>query len=475
MKKINVITDEVLDELTRRVIAKEMPSADLAADSSTASHFCQDDYFLSLVIDGQLTEAEHQAVLAHLAICSPCRRTLGELIELRLSEVAGFRERWIVNVLSRRVGPGLVALAAAACLLVGIIWIWSYSPEWGSSRLLAQAKIAVESSRYEEALRLLEELKRTQGGAVSPEGCQLLEEAAYGWAREGLRVGDFRRVFAAEEKIQQCPGPSARLRNLALQAQQGLRSEIALDEGGTLLHFGYEPDGRSYMKAVMLGPEPIEPGAASPSAPSHPAAPAPPTAAPSEGVASPPASVDNGPGEARSPEPRSPLPPGQDQAGRQQQAKPEMIPQGGAPPFPMGLTTARLLEEYRQSIKEFPHDVNLLLNYGYLRFKIGDFEQARKCFEQVLSTAPGNARALVGLGLVAFDSCDTEQATRYFEDALASAPDYLPAKINLAICYEALGRKLEARKLWSAIPYSELPAGIRAQIELHLERSTQNN
>jgi putative PEP-CTERM system TPR-repeat lipoprotein len=65
---------------------------------------------------------------------------------------------------------------------------------------------------------------------------------------------------------------------------------------------------------------------------------------------------------------------------------------------------------------------DLLCVRGDAHLALGQLDQARQLYDQVLQTQPGHGAALVGLGRVAFVGRDAETAHKYADRALASAP-----------------------------------------------------
>lgn len=239
------LAEERFNLLCKLAVAQE--------ESPQEGHFVDDSYFLTLLAEGRLTKQERQEMIAHLAACGYCRRKLGALAQAGLFDEDNHLTTWWSN--ARLFIRPVFACLVAASLLVGIVWWYQGIHPGSPSRLLADARQALSSARYDEAIQILESWKRSSQREVPGEVCQLLEEASYLWAKDGLIRGDYRRVFIAQEKVHDCPGESPRMRNLVLQAQLGIPAEFALDRHGTLLDFGYEPDGRALVKT---GPNPSQ-------------------------------------------------------------------------------------------------------------------------------------------------------------------------------------------------------------------------
>ncbi|MGA8429647.1 MAG: tetratricopeptide repeat protein [Candidatus Sulfotelmatobacter sp.] len=74
-----------------------------------------------------------------------------------------------------------------------------------------------------------------------------------------------------------------------------------------------------------------------------------------------------------------------------------------------------------------PSNVNSLLNYASLQWKIGQKDAASNTFEKVLELDPRNRTALSSLGYLARDKGDAKLAETYFARAVAAHPkDYAP-------------------------------------------------
>ena len=78
-------------------------------------------------------------------------------------------------------------------------------------------------------------------------------------------------------------------------------------------------------------------------------------------------------------------------------------------------------------------------------FKVGRFEEAKACYEQVLAEEAYNPRALHGIGVIAFHVHDIETSLEYLQQALRVQPDYTTAYIRLGEIQKQLGRLLAAK------------------------------
>jgi hypothetical protein len=133
---------------------------DRATESESTDHV--DDDTLTLLTDGRASAEELAAVRAHLVVCPPCRRLVGQVLstaershpELRPERTRGWRRR----------GPAILAWAVAACLLLGVtVVIWSWNRGGGAP-----------SPRF-------------QPGSSNPPLWAELLAAPVSWERSGLR------------------------------------------------------------------------------------------------------------------------------------------------------------------------------------------------------------------------------------------------------------------------------------------------
>ena len=110
---------------------------DLATEPEPSDHV--DDDTLALLAGGRASAEELAAVRAHLVVCPPCRRLVGQILsdtERSRSEVLPARTwGWI------RRAPAILAWAVAACLLLGVtVVIWSLNRGGGCAETLAPTR-----------------------------------------------------------------------------------------------------------------------------------------------------------------------------------------------------------------------------------------------------------------------------------------------------------------------------------------------
>lgn len=129
--------------------------------------------------------------------------------------------------------------------------------------------------------------------------------------------------------------------------------------------------------------------------------------------------------------------------------------------------------DLQQALQLAPKNVNVLLNYGSLQWRLGQKDAAQKTFAKVLELDPHNRTALSTLGYMARDQGDVEAAQDYFKRAASAHPrDFAP--------YLALGDLFTAEKNYHAAgaqyeqAYERMPTnalivagGANAAIEEH--------
>jgi tetratricopeptide (TPR) repeat protein len=83
--------------------------------------------------------------------------------------------------------------------------------------------------------------------------------------------------------------------------------------------------------------------------------------------------------------------------------------------------------DLKEALALTPGNVNSLMNFGTLQWKIGQKGAARETFLKVMDLDKNNRQALSGLGYLARDAGDTKLAESYFSRAVAAHPkDYAP-------------------------------------------------
>jgi tetratricopeptide (TPR) repeat protein len=137
-------------------------------------------------------------------------------------------------------------------------------------------------------------------------------------------------------------------------------------------------------------------------------------------------------------------------------SRPEMLRLRAAIEAATGNTDAAN-KDLQEALSLAPANVNSLLNYGSLQWKMGQKDAAQNTFSKVLELDPRNRTALSSLGYLARDQGDTKLAETYFTRAVSAHPkDYSP--------YLALGDLYTAERNFKAAEanyenaYQRMPA-----------------
>jgi tetratricopeptide (TPR) repeat protein len=129
--------------------------------------------------------------------------------------------------------------------------------------------------------------------------------------------------------------------------------------------------------------------------------------------------------------------------------------------------------DLQEALSLAPRNVNSLMNFGMLQWKLGQKDAARNTFSKVLELDRNNRQALSALGYLARDAGDTKLAETYFSRAVAAHPrDYSPY-LALGDLYTAIDNyKLAETNYESA--YQRMPTnaltvagGANAALEAH--------
>jgi tetratricopeptide (TPR) repeat protein len=129
--------------------------------------------------------------------------------------------------------------------------------------------------------------------------------------------------------------------------------------------------------------------------------------------------------------------------------------------------------DLKEALALSPGNVNSLMNFGTLQWKMGEKDDARKTFLRVLELDKRNRQALSALGYLARDAGDTKLAESYFSRAVAAHPkDYAP-HLALGDLYTA-ERNFRAAETEYQSAYERMPSnpliiagGTNAALESH--------
>src|SRR5581483_10036588 len=104
-------------------------------------------------------------------------------------------------------------------------------------------------------------------------------------------------------------------------------------------------------------------------------------------------------------------------------------------------TASGNLEAANRDLKEAlalaPNNVNSLMNFGTLLWKLGQKDTARQTFSKVLELDKNNRQALSALGYLARDAGDNRLAETYFQRAIAAHPKDYASYLALGDLYTA--------------------------------------
>jgi tetratricopeptide (TPR) repeat protein len=99
--------------------------------------------------------------------------------------------------------------------------------------------------------------------------------------------------------------------------------------------------------------------------------------------------------------------------------------------------TGAATQDLKQALSLAPSDVNAILNYAGLLWKVGQKDEARKMFLRAADLDRHNRSALTSLGFLAREVGDTKGAEQYFTRAIAADPRNFAPYLALADLYSA--------------------------------------
>lgn len=160
------------------------------------------------------------------------------------------------------------------------------------------------------------------------------------------------------------------------------------------------------------------------------------------------------------------------QVNVQPQARSEMLRLRAAIEAGSGNTDAAN-KDLQQALSLAPSNVNSLLNYGSLQWKIGQKDAAQATFQKVLQIDPQNRTALSSLGYLARDAGDVKLAEDYFSRAVKAHPKDFAPYLALGDLYTNQREFAAAQKnyesAYKAMPTNSLvvAGGTNAALEAH--------
>jgi tetratricopeptide (TPR) repeat protein len=221
-------------------------------------HPVENDELLTCWSLGHLSDDELAAFTAHLADCPDCRRALTGLLRAGALTPPPARRPVFSR---RRVLRFALALSGAAAAVAIAVSLWprrARGPE-GPAAELDRAKEELRRGDADGALARVEGL--LDGGLEEgprQRALALLEEAGYEKGRKALAESHFEEVQRLTQRLAGRGAGSARLSNLALQAERAMPGERALVFAGSLLDYGYEMDGLAPRKGLPVLDEQTE-------------------------------------------------------------------------------------------------------------------------------------------------------------------------------------------------------------------------
>ena len=137
-------------------------------------------------------------------------------------------------------------------------------------------------------------------------------------------------------------------------------------------------------------------------------------------------------------------------------------------------------KDLQEALALAPSNVNSLLNYANLQWKIGQKDGARDTFAKVLELDHNNRTALSSLGFLARDGGDNKLAEQYFKRAISSHPKDFAPYLALGDLYTSQGNfhsaETEYENAFQRMPTSPLAVagGANAALEAHNSELAQH-
>ncbi|MGV9173021.1 MAG: tetratricopeptide repeat protein [Promethearchaeia archaeon] len=103
------------------------------------------------------------------------------------------------------------------------------------------------------------------------------------------------------------------------------------------------------------------------------------------------------------------------------------------------------------------------------------FEEAEKCFKEILQLDPENYRAYYNLGITYYDMDQTEKALKMYTEAVRLKPDNKYAHYNIGLIYEEEGKLKKALKCYKRALNVDKNFLYAKQAKRSLERYIEDN
>jgi tetratricopeptide (TPR) repeat protein len=108
----------------------------------------------------------------------------------------------------------------------------------------------------------------------------------------------------------------------------------------------------------------------------------------------------------------------------------------------------RALQHIDEALSSAPGYMLAYNNRAAILAELGRVDEAVKIWNFVAKKAPDLGRTHYNLGNVAMQNGDTIFAIKKFQQAIELEPDYIPAIVNLAICYQNIGEIEQSFRLY---------------------------
>jgi len=103
----------------------------------------------------------------------------------------------------------------------------------------------------------------------------------------------------------------------------------------------------------------------------------------------------------------------------------------------------------REALQKNPQDVNILNDLGSLALKENDPDEAQDYLEQASALAPEHPAVLFNLGLLKLQTQAYAEASALFQRVLTLEANHPKAAFNLGRALQKLGKKTEAKAIWT--------------------------
>lgn len=127
------------------------------------------------------------------------------------------------------------------------------------------------------------------------------------------------------------------------------------------------------------------------------------------------------------------------------------------------------LESFRNLLKTKPEEALELYGFTFY-FSLSQTERLR--INKLLGLEPSSAIEFYNHACTAIEDSNWQEASELLSRALELDPKFADAAYNLALCYERLGQKTEAKKAWDTFLALCNDATLKEQILAHVAELT---